>query len=138
MIDKQKPKDNYSEGFYCVTISAADNIKMDGKTTNLMEFSNNEIIELVLNELKIHLPKEDGSLKINFDFKSHLLHYRVIKENKATFVCSEDIHNIRPQNLKINDWLFVAGDWVKNDFPSTIEGAVINGNKAAEELLRSI
>lgn len=134
MIDTSVSEKKYSEGFYCVTISTADNIQIDGNVTNLMELSNNVIIELVLNELNTHLPYADN----NIDIKSHLLHYRVIKENKATFLCAENIHHNRPTNPKVNEWLFVAGDWVKNDFPSTIEGAVINGNKAADALNNSI
>lgn len=139
MIDKRKidnlaSENQFSKGFYCVTISTADKILVNGIESNLMEKSNNEIIELVLNELKIHLPDAEHIVEI----KSHLLHYRVIKENKATFLCTEEIHNYRESNSQLNDWLYIAGDWVKNDFPSTIEGSVINGYKAANLMLQKL
>lgn len=138
--NKDNNDSNIFNGFYCVTISVADKLNIDNseiaqksenKTFNLIEKSNSEIVKYVNDEL---LRQFENSIKSQ---KPSLLHYRVIKENKATFLCDKEINKLRP-TTKINDGLFLAGDWVKNDFPSTIEGAVINGFAASEELLKSL
>lgn len=115
---------NKFKGFYCVTISVADKLKLDSKVFNLIEKSNNEIVNYVNNELLNQFKTQEPKL----------IHYKVIKENKATFLCEKNINNLRP-NTTQSKGLFLAGDWVRNDFPSTIEGAVINGFAASEELI---
>lgn len=151
LIDNKKS--NLGKGFYCITISAADKLEIQSKDGNkfvgakeylcLIAKSNNEILEIVLNEIQELLPN-DSTKNIN-TVKSHLLHYRIIKENKATFKCSPSMNAIRPEindtffiNETLNDKVVVTGDWLKNDFPSTIEGAVLNGFKAAELLYSKI
>lgn len=139
-----------SKGYYCITISAADKIKITNnnniETLNLIEKSNNEILEFVLNELSKLIPEKFSKEQNNtINFRSKLLNYKIIKENKATFRCTEYIHNNRPEieDINFNNELFnkkivVTGDWLSNDFPSTIEGAVLNGFRAAKILYDKI
>jgi len=149
---------NKIKGFYCVTISVADKLKVDSsdiaKTSknnefNLIEKSNNDIVNYVNDELlgQFKKPIENLLQDQSQDQLPRLLHYKIIKENKATFLCDKNIDNLRPstsqedklkENKLLENTLYLAGDWVKNDFPSTIEGAVINGFAASEELINSL
>ncbi len=64
-----------------------------------------------------------------------ILHYKVLKEKRATFVPSNKINYIRPSSKTKIANLFLAGDWTDTGLPSTIESAVKSGRVAAELLL---
>jgi squalene-associated FAD-dependent desaturase len=59
----------------------------------------------------------------------------VIREKRATFACSVDIEKQRPNNRTEITGLWLAGDYVSNGYPATLEGAVINGQQTATELM---
>jgi squalene-associated FAD-dependent desaturase len=62
----------------------------------------------------------------------------VIREKRATFAATPLVHASRPSHKTQIDGLFLAGDFVKNDYPATIEGAMLNGITAAKEIIRMV
>jgi hydroxysqualene dehydroxylase len=59
---------------------------------------------------------------------------KVISEKRATFACTAALK--RPA-MKISESLLLAGDYVENPYPSTLEGAVRSGLAAADALRSS-
>ena len=55
-----------------------------------------------------------------------------MKEVRATFSATPGIEAIRPVNKTSIPNLFLAGDWTRSGWPSTMEGAVRSGYLAAE------
>lgn len=86
-----------------------------------------ELFELVLNELNkfTGLTSED------------ILKFRVIKEKRATFIPTIDISEKRPGTLTDYRNLFLAGDWINTNLPSTLESAVKSGRMAADAVIYS-
>ena len=87
-----------------------------------MNISQEEIIELILNELKKYIHLE----------RSEISTYKIIKEKRATFIPSNDILDKRPSVYTPFKNLFLAGDWTDTGLPSTIESAVKSGRFAAD------
>lgn len=56
----------------------------------------------------------------------------VLKEARATFSVLPGLDAFRPSAATASAGLFLAGDWVKTGWPSTMEGAVRSGRLAAE------
>jgi uncharacterized protein with NAD-binding domain and iron-sulfur cluster len=59
----------------------------------------------------------------------------VIKEANATFRCAPGVDALRPTPDTPFRNLFLAGDWVQNGWPSTMEAAVRSGYQAAERVI---
>ena len=59
----------------------------------------------------------------------------VIREKRATFACTVNIEQERPLCKTAISGLWLAGDFVANGYPATLEGAVRNGKHCAELLL---
>jgi len=59
---------------------------------------------------------------------------KIIKEKKATFVPTREQLAKRPAVKTELSNLFLAGDWVQNGLPATIEGAILNGKIAAGKI----
>ena len=59
----------------------------------------------------------------------------VIREKRATFACTVNIEQKRPLSETTISGLWLAGDFVANGYPATLEGAVRNGKHCAELLL---
>ena len=59
----------------------------------------------------------------------------VIKEVHATFSPEPGVDQWRPAQKTAIEGLFLAGDWTRTGWPSTMEGAVRSGYLAAEETL---
>jgi protoporphyrinogen oxidase len=57
--------------------------------------------------------------------------WQVVKERRATFAATLEQAHRRPQTLTAKPNLLLAGDWTDTGLPSTIEGAVRSGQKAA-------
>ena len=55
----------------------------------------------------------------------------VLKEARATFSVTPGLDRFRPE-ADVGDGLFLAGDWTRTDWPSTMEGGVRSGRLAAE------
>lgn len=139
----------FAKGFYCVTISTAnkltvfDNNEKNSPTLNLIQKSNNEIIKFILSEINRIVPK---NLKEKIgNVEEHLLHFRIIKENQATLFLNSETQKLRPSpqfqffnSSLLNQLVFVTGDWIKNNYPSTIESASINGFETANNVFHRI
>jgi len=59
----------------------------------------------------------------------------VIREKRATFACTVNIEQQRPQSETTISGLWLAGDFVANGYPATLEGAIRNGKLCAKLLL---
>lgn len=104
---------------YNIVISDAD---------YLAEKEQNEIMEMVISELKRFFPIADDDIK----------KYRIIKEKRATFIPNNRVNKLRPKtDTKIKN-LILAGDWTDTGLPATIESAVKSGRIAAEKVLENI
>jgi uncharacterized protein with NAD-binding domain and iron-sulfur cluster len=85
-----------------------------------------EIIELCVKELADVLPATR---------EAKILKATVIKEINATFSPEPGVDRWRPGQESSVKNLFLAGDWTRTGWPSTMEGAVRSGYLAAEALL---
>lgn len=62
--------------------------------------------------------------------------YCIIREKRATFAATPDQEKLRPRSYIGWKNLALAGDWTATELPSTIEGALRSGAKAAEIVMR--
>jgi squalene-associated FAD-dependent desaturase len=60
-----------------------------------------------------------------------LMKSTVLKEARATFSVTPGLDRFRPGNVTEQAGLFLAGDWTRTEWPSTMEGAVRSGRLAA-------
>lgn len=84
-----------------------------------------ELVSLVSKELHTMLPSLPEQANDSF----------VIREKRATFSCTVNIEQERPFCATSIDGLWLAGDFVANGYPATLEGAIRNGKHCAELLL---
>lgn len=63
--------------------------------------------------------------------KAPLPPWQIVKEKRATFAATPDQDALRPPAQTQWRNLFLAGDWVQNGLPATIEGALRSGDTAA-------
>jgi zeta-carotene desaturase len=111
--------------------------KEDGKhiqivvsaSRSLTEMSRGDVIQLALKELAEFLP----AVKLAKLERAH-----VVKEVRATFSAKVGLETKRPLSTTHISNLFLAGDWTKSGWPSTMEGAVRSGYMAAEAVLESL
>ncbi len=61
----------------------------------------------------------------------------VLKEARATFSVLPGLDRFRPVADAVGGGLFLAGDWTRTGWPSTMEGAVRSGRLAAEAVARA-
>jgi squalene-associated FAD-dependent desaturase len=88
--------------------------------------SNEEIVALALDELRAACPAARDAV---------VRRAIVVRERKATFSVAPGLPPRPPVRTGIPG-LFLAGDWIGNDLPATIEGAVTSGHAAAGEAAR--
>ena len=62
--------------------------------------------------------------------------WRVVQEKRATFAATPQQNRLRPRAYTGWANLALAGDWTDTSLPSTIEGAIRSGVKAAQVVLR--
>lgn len=84
------------------------------------------ILESALREAALFFPAIHGA---------KLLKSGVLKEARATFSVTPGLDGVRPPQQTGVPGLFLAGDWTRTDWPSTMEGAVRSGRLAAGALL---
>ncbi|HDY86105.1 hypothetical protein LCGC14_1367940 [marine sediment metagenome] len=89
------------------------------------KLSKAELVDAVSKELHALLPSLPEQAKDSL----------VIREKRATFACTVNIEGERPHCETTIDGLWLAGDFVANDYPATLEGAISNGRYCAELLL---
>ena len=88
--------------------------------------SREAILQSAMGELACFFPKVRGA---------KLLKSGVLKEARATFSVTPGLDRLRPANDELGEGLFLAGDWTRTGWPSTMEGAVRSGRLAAEAML---
>ncbi len=106
---------NKGEGRYLMLVVSAS----DG----MLRMQRQEIIDLALSELREFLPGAREAV---------LLKAHVVKEARATFRAKPGLELKRPLARTTIPNLFLAGDWTRNGWPATMEGAVRSGYLAAE------
>jgi len=62
----------------------------------------------------------------------------ILKEARATFSVVPGLDKVRPEAKTAVAGLFLAGDWTRTGWPSTMEGAVRSGRLAAEAVAESV
>jgi squalene-associated FAD-dependent desaturase len=62
--------------------------------------------------------------------------HRIVREKRATFAASPEQDALRPGPETAWRNLMLAGDWTQTGLPSTIEGAIRSGNRAAALAMR--
>jgi zeta-carotene desaturase len=88
--------------------------------------TNDELVAMALEELRSACPAARGAV---------VRRAVVVRERKSTFSVAPGMP-ARPGVRTAIPGLFLAGDWIGNDLPATIEGAVISGHSAAREAAR--
>jgi zeta-carotene desaturase len=84
-----------------------------------------EILAVAMEELARFFPAVRGARVV----KSGML-----KEARATFSVVPGLDQFRPE-ADAGDGLYLAGDWTRTGWPSTMEGAVRSGRLAAEAMV---
>ena len=92
----------------------------------LVERSNQEILDIVINDLHAMIPAARGAKVV----KS-----LVLKEKNATMAPDLRSHELRPTAKTPIANFFLAGDWIQTGLPATIESAVIAGRAAAAAVI---
>ena len=100
------------------------------------------LISVVISAKGEHMTMDDVKLtqtvhdeiSVLFTDKPTLINSFVIREKRATFACTVNINDIRPQNTTNVKGLFLAGDYTDTGYPATLEGAVRSGITAAEKI----
>ena len=106
-----------SEWIFChdhrisVTVSGAD---------RLMDAPREELAALVW-----------GEVCAAFGLAAPMPAWQIVKEKRATFAATPAQDALRPPPATRWRNLFLAGDWVQNGLPATIEGALRSGSTAA-------
>jgi squalene-associated FAD-dependent desaturase len=85
-----------------------------------------DVLAQVLSDVRACLPETRSA---------PLLHYRVLKEHKATFSPVPGVDRLRPSQASPLSNLYVAGEWTDTGWPSTMESAARSGYLAAEAIL---
>ncbi len=92
---------------------------------NFIDKPKEELFEMIISELE----------KFIYINRSDISSYKILKEKRATFIPSKDVINNRNKQITDIRNLFLAGDWVDTNLPSTIESAVKSGRVAADFIL---
>lgn len=93
----------------------------------MVNWSSHDLINLGMDELKKNLPSSRNA---------RLLKGKVVREMRATFSPKPNSDQYRPPQETPVPGFYLAGDWTATGWPSTMEGAVISGYRAAESILR--
>ncbi|MDH4274251.1 MAG: hydroxysqualene dehydroxylase HpnE [Gammaproteobacteria bacterium] len=100
------------DGTFAVVISAASPLR---DQTNLT--------------LGAHVAKELAQV---FPHLPPAISIQVVREKRATFLCTPEVQALRPSTKTPIGGLLLAGDYVDTGYPATLEGAVISGYNAAQ------
>ena len=127
----------FNEKFYGLIDSKVHWLFNHGKHITLVtsaadefiEKKDEEIIEIIYSQIENYFP---------IFYRTFVAEFLIIKEKRATFIPTVESTKLR-RKLKFQyKNLFVAGDWVNTDLPSTIESAVLSGRKAADSVFSNI
>ena len=98
-----------------ITISAANDLNI---------YTNETISKMIWDEIE----------KIFKLKKNNMPKYKVIRETTATFVQSPKEIFKKPKMFTKYPNIFLAGDWIDNGLPATIEGAITSGYNVAQHI----
>ena len=93
---------------------------------DLAALNNAEITRLTMRQIRRALPESKAR---------RLLRAVVVREHRATFSLAPG-SPARPPTITPLAGFYLAGDWTDTGLPATIEGAVLSGHRAANEVLR--
>jgi len=96
---------------------------------DLTSLSRKEIIELAIGDLRLFFPRVKEATLV----KAH-----VVKEQRATFSAAPETESLRPGTVCAIPNLHMAGDWTRNGWPATMEGAVRSGYLAAQSVSKTV
>jgi 15-cis-phytoene desaturase len=68
---------------------------------------------------------------------AHIVNYRVIRHPADFYLLSPNMNKLRPSTRTPVEGLFLAGDYVRQTFMASMEGAIITGNNAAREVIEA-
>jgi squalene-associated FAD-dependent desaturase len=111
---------NKREGRYVQLVVSA--------SRSLTQMSRGDIIDLAVRELAEFFPVVK---------EAKLEKAQVIKEVRATFSASPGLEAKRPVSATALPNFFLAGDWTRSGWPSTMEGAVRSGYLGAEAITKA-
>ena len=111
---------NNKQQLIAITISASN---------KLLNLSNKELIQLIINDINILLPNSKG---INISY------YRILRDKKATILINKNNNKLRNNTRTDIANFFLAGAWTNTELPVTIESAAKSGKLAAKEVLFEI
>ena len=84
-----------------------------------------ELIENFADELSQALPQFQNQIPV---------HYRIIKEKRATFEANTEIENYRVNQFTDIENFYLCGDWTNTNLPATIEGACLSAEIVYEAI----
>ncbi|MEO8370630.1 MAG: hydroxysqualene dehydroxylase HpnE [Candidatus Solibacter sp.] len=96
---------------------------------DLTPLSRKEIIDLAIGDLRLFFPRVK---------EATLLKAHVVKEQRATFSAAPETESLRPGTGCAIPNLHMAGDWTRNGWPATMEGAVRSGYLAAQSVSKTV
>jgi predicted NAD/FAD-dependent oxidoreductase len=105
-------------GVLSVTISAADAV---------VDLPAEELIKVIWRDVARAVGSDPESPPVG----------RVVKEKRATFAATQQALLERPTTKTRWGNLLLSGDWTATSLPSTIEGAILSGHRAADCVMRS-
>ena len=78
----------------------------------------------------------EKDLRLMYGDNFKISHYKIVRENMATFLADKKNNESRPSIKTHIECLYLAGDYSDNGYPSTLEGAAKNGYRAAHYILQ--
>lgn len=93
-----------------------------------LDLPREQILAEALRELTLFFPESRSAT---------LLKSTVLKEARATFSVTPGLDRFRPPQQTVWPGLFLAGDWTRTEWPSTMESAVRSGRLAAGAVLNT-
>lgn len=91
-----------------------------------MQLSKTELAAVIVQELADLLP----------DWPQNVENTLVIREKRATYACTPATQQHRPHSQTCIENLWLAGDFVNHPFPATLETAISNGQRCAQQILQ--
>lgn len=114
----------------------------------LFAFPDRLSITISAAERLVNLPREDLARDIWRDIckvadlgedvaEGPLPPWQIVRERRATFEATPEQNALRPGAATELKNLFLAGDWTDTGLPSTIEGSIRSGDRAADLILQT-
>jgi len=96
-----------------------------GEPDKYIDLSNEELLDMII---------KDGK-KIGLDIRKNLIDYRVVRHRNKFYCLSPGNDKNRPEQKTSLKGLTLAGDYTRNEMYATMEGAVMSGLYAVENIL---